>query len=238
MEFRIAFEGCQAVSGARDMRDACSGRNMAGVAGIASGFAAGTEVATTLGWRRVETLEPGDRVLTFDHGSQPVRAVQRGFLWRGAAPCPEPLWPLLVPEGVLGNSAPLTLMPEQSVLVESDMAEDLYGDPFVLLPARYLEGALGIRRVAPALGVTVEVIVPLFDQPEIAFANGSALVFCPARGEGETLPLNRLGELQIVSDMDYGHPPAPREARRLVETLTDQRPMRLIESAGTARQAA
>ncbi|MGC9419005.1 MAG: hypothetical protein ACP5EN_08515, partial [Rhodovulum sp.] len=85
---------------------------------------------------------------------------------------------------------------------------------------------------------TVEVIVPLFDQPQIAFANGSALVFCPARGEGETVPLNRLGESQIVPDTDYGHPPAPAVARHLVETLPDQRPMRQLDPALLARQAA
>ncbi|MGC9420245.1 MAG: Hint domain-containing protein, partial [Rhodovulum sp.] len=77
MEFRIDFEGCEAIAVGRDTDEAGPGRTMTGVAGIASGFAAGTEIATTLGWRTVETLQPGDRVLTFDHGSQPVRAVQR-----------------------------------------------------------------------------------------------------------------------------------------------------------------
>ncbi|TCO72897.1 Hint domain-containing protein [Rhodovulum euryhalinum] len=238
MDFRIDFAGYDAASCYDDASAISGDWSAPGIAGLASGFAAGTEIATTTGWRTVEALAPGDRILTFDHGSQPVRAVQRGVLWRGRAPCPEPLWPLLVPEGVLGNSTPLTLLAEQSVLVESDLAEDMYGDPFVLLPARYLEGALGIRRIAPPHGAPVEVIVPLFDRPEVAFANGAALVFCPARGEGETVPLNRLAELQIPSDCNYLRPCTPREARRLAEALENQRPLQEDRACAIGLQAA
>lgn len=222
MEFRIVFDGCQDDSCAGGDRFSGPPSALVATAGLASGFAAGTEVATTEGWRPVEALAPGDRVLTFEHGSQPVRAVQRGLLWRGAAPCPEPLWPLLVPAGALGNTSPLTLLPEQSVLVESDLAEDLYGDPFVLLSVRYLEGALGIRRVAPGLGQPVEVVIPLFDQPEIAFANGAALILCPALGEGETVPLNRLAELQCA-ETGYACPAAAHEVRQLAAALEVER---------------
>ncbi|SIO44576.1 Hint domain-containing protein [Rhodovulum sp. ES.010] len=219
MEVRIAFEGSEPVTDARGAPVSRTTPAPGAIAGIASGFAAGTEIATTHGWRPVEALAPGVRVLTFDHGAQPVRAVQRGLLWRGWARCPQPLWPLTVPEGALGNSAPLTLLPEQSVLVESDLAEELYGDPFVLIQARYLEGVLGIHRVAPTLGRPVEVIVPLFDRPEITFANGAALVFCPAQGEGEPVPLHRLCEMQTANEIDYGRPCAPHEARRLAAAL-------------------
>jgi len=243
MEFTIDYEGCEPASGFDDALvpggpHSGGGLSAAGIAGLASGFAAGTEIAITTGWRAVEALAPGDRVLTFDHGSQPVRAVRRGVLWRGWTPCPQPLWPLLVPEGVPGNSAPLLLLTEQSVMVEPDLAEELYGDPFVLLPARYLEGALGIERVAPRLGLALEVIVPLFDRPEIACASGAALVFCPARGEGETVPENRLGELQRTADCDYARPRFPREARRLGPALEYQPPAGEPPSAPAPRQAA
>ncbi len=36
--------------------------------GLASGMVAGTKVATEMGWRRVEGILPGDKVLTFDCG--------------------------------------------------------------------------------------------------------------------------------------------------------------------------
>lgn len=114
----------------------------------------------------------------------------------------------------------------------------MYGDPFLLLPARFLEGALGIRRVPPAPGLTLEVIVPLFDHPEIAFANGSARVFCPSRGEGDTVPLNRLGDLQDAAETEHLCPRFPREARRLAEALEDQRPMRQHAAGWGLRQAA
>lgn len=182
-----------------------------------SGFAGGALIATGRGWRPVESIAPGDQVLTFDRDLQPVRAVRRGHLWCGARPCPAPLRPLCAPVGTLGNAAPLTLLPEQNVLVESDMAERLYGDPFVLLPARLLAGARGIGRVLPA--APIEVIALHFERDEIVFANGGALVFCPARGEGDTVPLDRL-DAPETAEAGYVVP-TPAEAQRLVAALGD-----------------
>lgn len=216
MYFRIDFDTCEPVSALGDSGHACAVQETPAIAGLAAGFAAGTDIATPDGWRSVEDLVPGDRVLTFDHGSRAVRSVRRGRLWRGGRMCPRPLWPLWVPKGALGNTTPLTLLPEQSVLVESDLAEALFGDPFVLLPAHMLDGLWGIHRLPPER--PVEVIVPLFDRPEVAFANGAALMFCPALGKGGTIPLDQLDMLDHVSEPLYKQP-EPEVARRLVAAL-------------------
>lgn len=42
-----------------------------------NGFAAGTQVATNLGWRDVKTLQKGDMVLTFDDGLQKITHIDR-----------------------------------------------------------------------------------------------------------------------------------------------------------------
>ena len=123
------------------------------LAGLASGLITGTVVATAAGWRPVEAIVRGDLVLTFDRGMQPVRAVIRGIHWDRDGDCPRSLWPLGVPAGALGNQQAMTLLPEQCVMVESDTAEVMFGDPFALSNAGDLVGLRGIERVEPAVGL-------------------------------------------------------------------------------------
>lgn len=148
-----------------------------GSSGMASGLVAGTVVATAMGWRPVEAIVEGDMVLTFDRGLQPVRRVYRGALWTSPEPCPRALWPLKVPEGAVGNQQELVLVPEQSVLVESDTADLLFDDPFALVSASDLEGFRGIERMVP-FGA-VDVVQLQFDEDEVIFAASGALIFCP-----------------------------------------------------------
>lgn len=145
--------------------------------GLASGFVAGTRIATSTGWRPVETLAEGDQVLTFDGGMQELRGVIRGRLWRNAELCPESLWPLYVPAGALGNRQPMELLPEQAVLIESDTADAILDDPFTLVSAASLAGFRGIERIAPQ--EEIDVIQLVFDQDEVVFAASGALVHCP-----------------------------------------------------------
>ena len=81
------------------------------------GLMAGTHVASNLGWRPVEALAAGDKVLTFDNGMQMVMEVRRTTLFADAASVPEHLRPITVPAGALGNRKAVHLLPEQGVLV-------------------------------------------------------------------------------------------------------------------------
>ncbi|MDJ0627086.1 MAG: Hint domain-containing protein [Rhodobacter sp.] len=147
--------------------------------GVAAGLVAGTWVATAIGWRPAEAIAKGDLVLTFDRGLRPVREVTRGRLWSSDDRCPRILWPLRVPAGALGNQQEMTVLPEQSVMLESDAADLLYGDPFTLVRAADLDGFRGIERVVPET-VALDVIQLHFDEDEIVFANAGALVHCPS----------------------------------------------------------
>ena len=142
----------------------------------ACGIVSGTKVATEFGWRPVEALTEGDLVLTFDSGMQPVVAVERHVIWCEVGASDMESWPLTVPAGVLGNEVEMMLLPDQPVLVESDAAESLYGDPFVLIPARNLAGVAGIDRVVPP--VRIEVVTLRFAREQIVFANIGALFLC------------------------------------------------------------
>jgi len=146
--------------------------------GLASGMVAGTKVATEMGWRPVEGILPGDRVLTFDGGLQEVVSVQRGHLWSSATTCPRHMWPLRVAPGTIGNTEVAFLLPEQPVMIESDCAEALLGDPFALIPAAALQGYAGVEPMAPPHDLNV--VILHFATEQVVFANMGALFLCPA----------------------------------------------------------
>lgn len=144
-----------------------------------SGMVAGTKVATPQGWARVETICEGQKVLTFDGGMQTVRAVTRHVLM--ADMTTTAAWPMSVPAGALGNREAMTLLPHQPVMIESDLAEEMTGDPFALIPATSLDGLRGITQSRP--DALVEVIQLHFDCDEIVFANIGALFLCRAQSD-------------------------------------------------------
>lgn len=150
----------------------------AAAAGTASGLVTGTRVATNIGWRMVEAIAPGDLALTFDGGMQVVRRITRNILWSSPKNCPEHLWPLHVPAGAFGNQNDMQLLPEQIVMVESDAAEESFGDPFALMPAAALRGFNGIYPVKPHGDIVVYTLH--FDQEQVVFACSSALFHCPS----------------------------------------------------------
>lgn len=141
------------------------------------GIVAGTNVASNLGWRRVEALVAGDKVLTFDNGMQTVVEVRRTTLFTFAQDVPETMRSVVIPAGALGNRRDLEVLADQGVLVESDAASDANGDPFAVVSAARLIGYRGIRRseaVQP-----VEVIMLYFSAPQVVYAEGGALLYCP-----------------------------------------------------------
>lgn len=165
----------------RAHRDEPFGAAQGGETGVMSGLIEGTRVATAVGWQRVETVSVGDRVLTFDHGLQPVRAIRRVALWTGEGHVPRRFRPLHVPAGVLGNSDDMVVLPRQGLMVESDAAEAAIGDPFPLVRAEALDGLCGIRRMHAAS--PFDVFVMQFENDEIVFTAHGALCVCAAAGD-------------------------------------------------------
>lgn len=149
--------------------------------GVLSGIVSGTRIATGHGWRPVQALCAGDLVVTFDAGVQPLAGVTRHQIWTGDMLCPPRFWLLEVPCEVLGHRAPLRIMPHQAVLIESDLAETLWGDPFALLPGVALEDMEGVGRVPPE--PDAEVVVLHFEADQVVFAEHGPMFLCPsARG--------------------------------------------------------
>jgi len=128
-------------------------------------FTAGTRIMTVSGERPIETLEPGDLVLTMDHGYQPIR-------WIGSTTVEAKgnLAPIVIEEGVLGNSRTLRVSPQHRMLLSGWQAELLYDTAEVLAPAKALINDQSIRREE---GGTVEYFHMLFDVHEIVYAEGA-----------------------------------------------------------------
>lgn len=96
----------------------------------------------------VERIAPGDRVLTLDHGPQPVLWVGRTVLRANATHAP-----VRFEAGALGNTEAFAVSPQHRIHVAGWQAELNFGQPEVLVSAVHLVGLPGVAR-APGGRVT------------------------------------------------------------------------------------
>ena len=182
-------------------------------------FTNGTRILTPFGERRVETLKPGDLVVTLDNGPQPIR-------WIGTKTvrATGDLAPIRFEAGAIGNETPLLVSPQHRMLSEGYAAQLHFGEDAVLAPATSL---VDNDLVTVHYGGMVTYVHVLFDRHEIIFANGAASesyhpgayglqsIADPARDE-----LFRLFPALRVNPADYGPTSRPciraRDARALV----------------------
>lgn len=99
--------------------------------------ARGTRVATPRGAIPIETLVPGDLVLTRDTGFRPVLWVEEGRL-SGPA--------IRLRPGAVGNSGDLWLAAEQRILIADARAELMFDTSEVLLAAGHLVDGVSVVR--------------------------------------------------------------------------------------------
>lgn len=181
------------------------------ITGLA-GLVAGTRVATERGWRAVESLRVGDRVLSFDRGFQPLVDVQRDRVTMAERRRPGAQRPVRVPPGALGNTMPVWLMPDQGLLLESEAAQAMLGEAFVVVPARALSGQ---RRIAEAeVGPELESVTLVFPQEEAIYVEGGLLALCPQ-------PQTPLAAVDAVEEAGYFRVQTLQTARFLVRSLIE-----------------
>jgi Ca2+-binding RTX toxin-like protein len=136
-------------------------------------FARGTLIGTERGEVPVQDLRLGDRVLTADHGLQPVRwlAVRR-LSAADLASAPH-LRPIRIRAGALGPDLPrrdLTVSPQHRILVRSRVAERMFHSPEVLVAARQLLDLDGVEVVDDGRGVDYWHF--MCDRHEVVMAEG------------------------------------------------------------------
>lgn len=129
-------------------------------------FVAGTKIATPSGDVPVETLQPGDRVITHDNGVQPLR-----WIGRRVVAAEGNFAPIKIAANALGHHGELMLSPLHRVLIRDAWAELLFGEREVLVAARDL---INDSTVRPMPGGTVEYVHILFDEHQVVYSEGLA----------------------------------------------------------------
>ena len=172
-------------------------------------FTHGTHIRTPGGTAAVETLRPGDLVLTRDHGPQPL-------LWhsRSIVPGIGRAAPVTIAPNVFGEGAALTLSAQHRVLVQSPVAALAFGQDEVLVPIKALVDGKRIRRNTAGL---MRYHHLLFEHHEIIMANG---VWCESLLLGDHLPETIGPAARAEFEAHFGGPmpafPAVPAARRIL----------------------
>lgn len=174
-------------------------------------FAAGTRIAVPGGECAVDALEPGDMVVTLDHGPQAIRAVLKRHIDfnAGANDCHKPIE---FKANALGRGLPkrrLVVSPQHRMLVRARGMEE------VLVPAKSLTTQPGVRRMSGRRTVLYCHLV--FDRHEIISAEGCWTesffpgAYALSRADGRT----KAELFAIFPDLASGRP--PRQVRPCVK---------------------
>ncbi len=138
-------------------------------------FAHGTLIACRDGDVAVEDLKSGDMVRTQDNGFQEIRWVGSMKVEPLALLQNPKLRPVRITAGALGNDLPkrdLLVSRQHRILVSSRIAERIFGEAEVLVPAIKLTELPGIYVDGPVTEVRYYHF--LFDQHEVVFSEGAA----------------------------------------------------------------
>ncbi len=130
-------------------------------------FAPGTMIATPLGARAIEDLRAGDLVRTVEGRYVAVLWVAPRDAMHGGADTV-----VRIEKGALGQGLPtatLYLAPDHGVRITSRIAEQMFGQDEVLVPAESLVGQPGITRARPQDGQAIHL---LLEGHHVVIANG------------------------------------------------------------------
>ncbi|RMC36406.1 Hint domain-containing protein [Paracoccus alkanivorans] len=137
-------------------------------------YVEGTEILTKAGAQRVESLAPGDLVLTRDNGYQPVRWIGHRSLNAEQLAANPKLRPIRIRAGALGENTPSTdllVSRQHRILIRSRIAQRMFGTSEVLVAAVQLLSFEGCE-IVDDLDEVVYCHL-LFDRHEIVIANGA-----------------------------------------------------------------
>ena len=138
-------------------------------------FSSGTLIETLRGPVRVENLQVGDQVLTYDNGHKPIRWIGSRRLSNAQLQANSKLKPILIRADALGAGYPkddLIVSPQHRVLVSSVIAKRMFDSNEVLIPANKLLPLNGVEVITDTLD-GVDYWHMLFDGHEIVWSNGT-----------------------------------------------------------------
>ncbi|MEZ5798332.1 MAG: choice-of-anchor L domain-containing protein [Paracoccaceae bacterium] len=178
-------------------------------------FVAGTLIRTPDGDVPIESLHPGDLVMTLDDGPQPLR-------WIGSRTVPARggLAPICIRAGTFGDHGKLLVSPQHRILLRDSLAELLFGETEVLVAAKDLVNDRSVRRI---VGGDVEYIHLLFDRHQIVNSQGLATEsFHPGPQTMGDMPQETLDELAMLfpelnPETGQGYGPSARRSLKSYE---------------------
>ncbi len=178
-------------------------------------FVAGTLIATPDGERAVETLMPGDLVLTQDDGPQPLR-------WMGTRTVAAngDFAPVRIRAGTFGAHRDLLVSPLHRVLIRDSLAEILFGEAEVLVAARDL---INDRSVTRQEGGQVEYVHLMFDRHQVVFSEGlETESYLPGPQTSKSFEADIINEIctifpEIDPNTGQGYSPSARRTLRKYE---------------------
>ncbi|MGO4914453.1 Hint domain-containing protein [Pseudogemmobacter sp. W21_MBD1_M6] len=187
-------------------------------------FVAGTLILTPDGEVPVETLRPGDLVMTHDDGAQPLRWIgQREVAAEGS------FAPIRINANTFGIHRELLLSPLHRVMIRDSLAELLFGEDEVLVAAKDLVNDYSVR---PVEGGTVTYVHILFDRHQVVFSEGlTTESFLPGPQTTKSFEQGIVDEIcalfpEIDPETGRGYSPAVRRTLRGFEAqvlFRDQR---------------
>lgn len=191
------------------------------IANTAVCFCEGTRIRTICGYVPIEDLKPGATLKTIDNGYKLLIWIGGCYLARANKQAP-----VHIAKGALGRDLPhraLAVSPQHRLLVCSKVAQRMFGQPEVLIPAFRLVGLPGITRGPSDAPVTYWHI--LCDAHEIVDAEG-ALTETLFPGDMAQVIARQMWDADLKDMM--GAPkhieparyiPAPQQQKRLIARL-------------------
>ncbi|MQQ06904.1 hemolysin [Epibacterium sp. SM1979] len=128
-------------------------------------FAEGSRIRAEGGDVAIEHLQIGDRVMTLDHGLQPIRWIGTSTVAAQGA-----LAPITFAPGTVGNRRTLRVSPQHRMLVQGGALELCHGDPQALIPACHMVNGDTIRQEP---GGQITYVHLMFDAHEVIWAEGA-----------------------------------------------------------------
>jgi hypothetical protein len=189
-------------------------------------FAAGTRVMTPSGAVPVESLRPGDLVMTRDHGAQPLVWVWSASQSVAAMAANPRLRPVHIARHALGAGLPLRdlyLSQQHRVLVASPIADRIFDAAEVLIAAKTLCDLPGVSVIMPAHDITYVHLMLATHEVLIAEGTPSESLFL-GRQALQSMDGAALAELRMILGADITALPHPQHApARLFATGRDAR---------------
>ncbi|WP_407492263.1 Hint domain-containing protein [Pseudooceanicola sp. MF1-13] len=211
-------------------------------------FTPGTRIATPSGDRAIETLEPGDVVRTVEGSYVPVRWIGGRELRLDDLMAQPENRPIRIAQGALVPNLPdqpLEVSPHHRIMLRSKIAERMFGEAEVLVPAHYFIGLPGVDRVR-GLNPT-KYIHLLVEGHQVLIANGTPAESLYVGKEARKM-LGKANWRAVKSALNYapfqqGKPTTPparlmvdgKDARRLVNRHVRNHGRCLVERATAPR---